>query len=41
MENVSTSYLTFYFENKLLTAFELLLNIFALVLYFSSFKKLN
>ena len=34
-------YLTFYSENKLLTAFELLLNIFALVLYFFSLKKPN
>jgi len=34
-------YLTFYFENKLLSIFEILLNIIALGLYFFSFKKPN
>ena len=34
-------YLTFYFENKLLFLFEILLNIIALGLYFFSYKKPN
>ena len=34
-------YLTFYFENKLLSIFEILLNIIALGLYFFSYKKPN
>ena len=34
-------YILFYFENKVLAVFEVMLNIIALVLYFFSVKKAN
>ena len=34
-------YITFYMENKLLTIFEVLINIVALALYFHSYKKVK